>query len=697
MTRILLLISTLFLITACGKKASTNATISIVSGLSSVTTLFAGGAHLFATNSDTGVKRSIELTDTTMDIEFDNGTWDLSFYAWDDPNMGSMPYCNKMTGVVLDGAAIELSVSMLQDASCQLTSNINLHSPVMGATIPIVMPASSIKVHLLNYDSAPKHSFGMKPGLNFSSHNICVGDTGLTVNDPLDVGTYLQNIPEENAPFYIEVFDGVADCSGSTTREYFSPTGIYTVAGDLTADLYQIPLTDFIFTVKVLVGGNSFVAPVKSGGTYNFTIDYGDGSASETIVSDAPAGHTYSATGQHLVRISGEMSGVEVADNANMYVENVMNLGDTKTQDYSGAFHGLSNSGVNLNSIAGGFTSSATDMSIFLRFLGLLTRVDLSSFDTSNVTSMSGMFASSNAITHLNLKNFNTSKVTDMTSMFNYCQSLEEINVSSFDTTNVTNMTNMFKDTVSLTSLDLSSFKTPNLTSMHYMFRNTTSLTDLDISNFETSSVTSMLGAFEQATSLTSLDLSHFDTSSLTNMSGMFSGATNLTNLNISSFDTSNVTIMTSLFAGTSSLTSLDLSHFNTSNVTTMASMFKDMTNLTSLNVSSFDTSLVTNMAYMFSGAQSLTFLNTPFDTTNVTNMAYMFSDMTSLNAIDFSSFDYSSVTDMSYFLSGSPVTTIQDSGTNYNAPVLMSSTSLIDSGTCTYDYTYPTLTFSCP
>ena len=181
-----------------------------------------------------------------------------------------------------------------------------------------------------------------------------------------------------------------------------------------------------------------------------------------------------------------------------------------------------------------------------------LTKIEgIKNLKTDNVTNMNCMFCEikgEGILTSLDLSSFNTSKVTDMSEMFVESTALKSINLSGFNTTNVTNMESMFADCESLTTLDLSSFNTSNVTNMKDMFRGCSSLTSLDLGSFNTSNVTNMEGIFRYCASLTSLDLSTFNISKITDFlktanlswysSGgagyLFSGCTSLTTIYVS-------------------------------------------------------------------------------------------------------------------------------------------------------------------
>ena len=125
-------------------------------------------------------------------------------------------------------------------------------------------------------------------------------------------------------------------------------------------------------------------------------------------------------------------------------------------------------------------TNYVTDMSwMFSTFLGGLSKLDLSSFDTSNVTTMESIFDSTavngglGEIKEINISNWDTRKVTNMKRMFYNCSSLVTLDLSSFDTANVRNMTRMFYDCNNLTNIYISdTWNVDNVNQSAFMFYN---------------------------------------------------------------------------------------------------------------------------------------------------------------------------------------------------------------------------------
>ena len=88
----------------------------------------------------------------------------------------------------------------------------------------------------------------------------------------------------------------------------------------------------------------------------------------------------------------------------------------------------------------------------------------------NNLKSLCLIFGGCELITKIDLSHFNTKDIIYMNTMFYGCSSLKIINLSNFNTNNVTNMSAMFYECSSLKNIDLSNFNTNNVTDMGCMF-----------------------------------------------------------------------------------------------------------------------------------------------------------------------------------------------------------------------------------
>ena len=232
-----------------------------------------------------------------------------------------------------------------------------------------------------------------------------------------------------------------------------------------------------------------------------------------------------------------------------------------------------------------------------------------------------------------------------------------------------------------ITAFDFGDANTTGINDMSYMFYRCGRVETIDVSMFDTSNVVDMSYMFNcyyessnsRSSQLRSLDLTNFNTSKVTNMEYMFYRCGSLKTLDVSMFDTSNVTNMRYMFAcdiGTNNYAISYLeeitfsSKFDTSKVTNMSQMFYGLGSLKALDLSSFNSSSLTDVNNMFlcinafssssfkSELKSLTF-GENFTLSKVTNMSMLFFGLNSLEELDLSMFDTSNVTDMSNMFAG--------------------------------------------
>ena len=221
----------------------------------------------------------------------------------------------------------------------------------------------------------------------------------------------------------------------------------------------------FIFKITTTGSPQTFTIPCQNVGTFNATIDWGDGGATSSITAynDADLAHSYATAGQYTITITGTFPNIYFNNGGDkLLVDEVVDLGDVGWQALNQAFYGCSN----------------------------MTAFDGGTADTSGVTNMQNMFRDCSSLTYLDVSGFDTSSVSNMASTFRGCSSLTSLDVSGFNTSSVTTMQNMFRDCSSLTSLDVSGFDTSSVTTMFAMFLNCASLTGLQISGWDVSSVT---------------------------------------------------------------------------------------------------------------------------------------------------------------------------------------------------------------
>ncbi len=261
-------------------------------------------------------------------------------------------------------------------------------------------------------------------------------------------------------------------------------------------DVYESLASDpnaFVTTWKTTTDNEEVIIGTDDALTYNYTIDWGDGTVEE-INTNSNAVHAYATAGTYTVAILGEFPhiwmGIDGATYSNL--ESIEQWGAIQWKSMNEAFSPCENMVYNATDTPD--LSMVTDM--FKMFQGTTSfNGDISGWDTSNVTNMQGMFAQA--------------------SIFNQ-------NISSWDTSNVTNMRSMFYGAASFNQ-DIGDWITSNVTDMAYMFRNAITFNGL-ISDWDTANVTNMAYMFNGATAFDQ-NLGGWNISSITNMSGMLDGS----------------------------------------------------------------------------------------------------------------------------------------------------------------------------
>ena len=232
-------------------------------------------------------------------------------------------------------------------------------------------------------------------------------------------------------------------------------------------------------TTKVGASAAKTIAlPLFDGGTYNFTVDYGDSSGIKTVTSwnDADATHTYTDDGTYTVTISGTIEGFRFDNGGDkLRLAGISNWGTLKVgTNQGGYFYGCANMVVTATDTLD--TSAVTNMSSMFDGASSFNQ-SVANFDTSAVTDMYAMFYGASSFNQ-SVANFDTSKVTDMSSMFDGASSFNQ-SVANFDTSAVTDMYAMFSGASSFNQ-SVANFDTSKVTDMAYMFYETS----LSIANY---------------------------------------------------------------------------------------------------------------------------------------------------------------------------------------------------------------------
>ena len=316
-------------------------------------------------------------------------------------------------------------------------------------------------------------------------------------------------------------------------------------AEDGTTREYTITVTrtspdDFVTTWRTSGDNESITIPTTGTG-YNYTVDWGDGTAmSIGVTTDAI--HTYATQGNYEVRISGTFPRIYFNDAGDKdKIIAINQWGNQAWTSMERAFLGASN-------LTGQATDSP-DLSIVTNMLGMFFNAaafnqDIGNWNVSSVNDMSVMFAGASAFNQ-DINDWDVGSVTTMSQMFDGATAFNR-NIGGWDVGSVTIMSQMFNGATAFNQ-DIGNWNVEKVTNMLGMFFNASAF-DQDISGWNVSNVTDMSSMFDSASAF-NRNIGGWDVSSVTTMSHMFNGATAF-NQNIGGWDVGSVTTMSNMFNG---------------------------------------------------------------------------------------------------------------------------------------------------
>jgi len=370
--------------------------------------------------------------------------------------------------------------------------------------------------------------------------------------------------------------------------------------------------------------------PLVSSGTYNFTVDWGDGTSNTiTAWNQAQVTHTYLVAGDYVIRINGTCRGWQFNNTGDrLKILSIQSWGKLRLgSGISNFFHGCAN--LNLTSVSDvlDLTGTTNFGSAFGLCPSLTGIARINEWNTSNIINMTFMFNGC-ILFNQDLGGLNTSNVTNFTSMFQGAVAFNNggsSSINSWNTTNATNMTNMFNGATAFNQ-NIGSWDVSNVTTFASMFTSARAFNQ-NIGSWNTQNVTNMASMFQSATAFDQ-NIGSWNTSSVTNMFATFSGASSF-NQSLNSWNTSNVTTMQSMFSGGSTFNQ-NIGSWNVSNVISFISMFQNNSSFNNggsadINNWVINSSLNVNMQQMFQSALSF---NQPIGSWNmahVTSMSSMF------------------------------------------------------------------------
>ncbi|WP_418499150.1 BspA family leucine-rich repeat surface protein, partial [Flagellimonas sp.] len=194
----------------------------------------------------------------------------------------------------------------------------------------------------------------------------------------------------------------------------------------------------FVTTWKTTMANEEIIIGTSGGRTYDYMIDWGDGTVEEITSSD-DATHVYATAGTYTVAIKGQFPHIEMySEDSDGRGEKLMSIEQWGTGQWESMYEAFSG--------CGNMVYNATDIP-----------------DLSQVTDMAYMFESATSFNG-NIGNWDTSNVTYMNGMFAGATAFNQ-DISGWDVSNVTEMVFMLSDATDFDQ-DLSNW---NLSSIEYM------------------------------------------------------------------------------------------------------------------------------------------------------------------------------------------------------------------------------------
>ncbi|RNC88615.1 MAG: BspA family leucine-rich repeat surface protein [Allomuricauda sp.] len=303
----------------------------------------------------------------------------------------------------------------------------------------------------------------------------------------------------------------------------------------------------FITTWKTdnpaLSPSDQITIPTFPGETYNYSVDWGDGTTSENVMGDIS--HTYDTPGTYSVAITGDFPRIyfQPTDSDRNKIIAVEQWGDIAWTSMEFAFVGCGNMDVTATDVPD-LSNVTTVESIFFGCANLVGNSSFESWDVSNITDMDGFFASC-TLFNQDISGWDVSNVNSMSGMFFWASTFNQ-DISSWDVSNVGAMGQMFQLASSFNQ-DLNLWDTSSVFTMGNMFTDATAFNG-NISNWDTSTVFIFTAMFQNATSFNGA-IGSWNTGGGQFMSNMFDGASSF-DQDLSQWNISNATEMNAFFDG---------------------------------------------------------------------------------------------------------------------------------------------------
>ncbi len=397
----------------------------------------------------------------------------------------------------------------------------------------------------------------------------------------------------------------------------------------------------FVTRWKVSLEDRSITLPLREGGEYDFTVNWGDGNQSQITSYDQPeTTHTYERAGSYPMVITGKISGWAFQNKGDKgKITKIKQWGPLVFGSDGGYFYGCENLEITAED-SPDLVGTTTLRNAFRDCRSLTDVPGINDWDVSSVTDKSGMFRGA---LHFNgsIGEWDVSNVEDMSYMFSGTVNFTRP-INNWDVSSVKDMEGMFSAVSDFTQVGNPRDKDNRRMSRLLTLPGAPSFNQ-PIGDWDVSSVENMSRMFFGST-LFNEPIGDWDVSNVKDMSEMFRHAINF-NQPIGDWDVSRVEDMTAIFYMAASF-NRPIDTWDVSNVESMRAAFL-RTRSFNQSLEEWDVSSVKDMSWMFSWSA----FNAPvsgWDVSNVQNMARMFSGASNFNQ-PIGNWNVSSVKNMSY------------------------------------------------
>ncbi|WP_228234842.1 BspA family leucine-rich repeat surface protein [Allomuricauda sp. M10] len=438
-------------------------------------------------------------------------------------------------------------------------------------------------------------------------------------------------------------------CSASADRQFIIDTYGWTIT-DAGANTECLFVTTWKTDNPGATSSDRIRIPTYEYETYNYTVDWGDGTMDTGVTGDIT--HQYAIPGTYTVMISGDFPRIYFNDfDGNTQdsdkILSVDNWGDIKWISMDNAFTHCSNLDILATDVPN--LADVTSLLAMFRFCESLVGNDsFVDWKVGSITHFSNMFDGASKFNQ-DISSWNVSKAVYTDYMFSDAKEFN-IDISNWDISSLKYMWGMFSGASSFNQ-PIGKWKVHNIDSMQALFAGASAFNQ-DISSWDVSNVLNMVAMFSGASSFNQ-DISNWNVGNVTNMNVMFANTESF-NQPIGKWNVSSVEDLRGMFDGAISFNQ-PLNEWDVPNVTECYTMFA---NATSFNqpLSNWDLSKVTDMRGMFANATSFNQDLSDWNMSNVTSIGGMFNGATSFNQ-SLGAWDVSNVINMDYLLSRTAIT----------------------------------------